>query len=274
MVVGVCWPSSGPEPQPLFDGSILDLLRESTGATHLRINLDHRRGPDECLDHVAHIRSHGFEVLPILDFDYSGPDVTGYAQFCAAMAGHFPVVELGNEPSTMHRMDPREYADVFMAGSSAVRASGPEPQVLIACEAVKAPGKRSDYFARILRDVPRDAFDGLAIHPYRNPNPPQWSAFNSRQLETQYYRSQALGKPLHVTEVGWDLKNGVTPELQAEYTYQELITWQELAAQAVYVFAFMDEQGNHDYDFGILDRQRNPRPVAAAIKRFQKERLS
>jgi hypothetical protein len=271
MDVGICWPSDGATAQPLFDVLVLDVLKESTGATHLRINLDHRRGVQECAMHVEHIRTTGWEVLPILDFDYKNPSVGSYSEFCEEIVKEcgFETVELGNEPHTLHKMDPSRYADIFKAGAAGVGDSMMSTEILIACEPTKPPGERVDFFDKARRQVPVELYDGLAIHPYRNPMGPSFSRFGSRIAEAGYYRAQAPGKSIHVTEVGWDLKNGVNEQSQADYTYQELRTWKELGAESVYIYAFMD--GGPGYKFGILDENRQPRPVAAAIKRFQTE---
>jgi hypothetical protein len=43
-----------------------------------------------------------------------------------------------------------------------------------------------------------------------------------------------------VTDVGWDLRDGVTPELQVRYVHEELGIWADLGVEAIYVYQHID----------------------------------
>lgn len=272
MDVGICWPTPGAEPQSLPDGKVLETLRQSTGATHLRVDLDHRRNLDELMNQVRHIRSFGFEVLPIIDCDRVKPRIEDYAVVCGELAREFPVVELGNEPNTRSPRIPAErYAETFTAGAEAIRERSPSTRIYIACEPTKPIGRKVDFWAKVRRRVDPRLYDVAAIHPYRNPLSPGYSPMGNRAAEFAYYQSQVGGlKRIAVSEVGWPLSEGIVESGQADYTYQELKIWQGFEVEAVYIYAFMDD--GPAYRFGILDENRQPRPVAAAIRRFQEER--
>lgn len=234
------------------------------------MNFHHRR-PD-VLETVMHVRDNGWEVLPVLDFDYDKPDLRAYGEFCAQVAPLFLAVELGNEPYMLHRMHPRRYAEVFNVGARAVNSTS-AAEIYIACEATKPVAKRIDYFHEVERHVDPAFWDVAAIHPYRNPMTPSYSPMGSRKAELAYYQSQMPhGKGVAVTEVGWDLRDGVTPELQAQYTYEELCIWESLGVSSVYVYAHTEPPPPTRQAFGIFDSEWRVRPVAEAMSKFQQER--
>lgn len=268
--VGLCWPSPGTQYEPL-PASLLALVKQTTLATHLRINLHHRKqGVDEM---VGDATDAGFTVLPILDFDYGQPDLDAYGQFCydVVRAHRFPAVELGNEPSILQHMSPMDYAKVFTAGARGVRAAGTPTQIYTAAEVTKPIGNRISFFHEWRQLVLENLWDVLAIHPYRNPMPQAYSPFGSRQSELSYYQSQMPeGKGVAVTEVGWDLRDGVDLDRQAAYVYEELRTSAQLGLDACFIYQHTDPPSNTG--FGVFDHEWNARPAAHAMGRFQRER--
>jgi hypothetical protein len=270
VIIGICWPTPGAQPQPLPEDR-LRLLREQTLATHLRINLHHDQPAADQM--VTAARAAGLEVLPILDFDYAWPDCTRYARFCAEIVGRhrFPAVELGNEPHILHDMPPDAYAAVFTAGAASVRELELPTQIYIAGEITKPIGVPIDYFRRVRDHVPESLYDVVAIHPYRNPEPPSCAPFGTRARELQHYQSAVPdGKGIAVTEVGWDLRSGVTEALQASYLREELAIWGQLGVDAVYVFQHTDPPGRAG--FGLFTADWSPRPAAAALAELQRSR--
>lgn len=275
MIVGICWPASSVDQRTNYDGALMDLIRERTLASHLRTDFDHRRGVDEAIEITQHINAHGFKVLPILRWDYKNPSAGAYAQFCPEVArqGSYDYVELGNEPHTFQHIEPKEYADVFIAGARAIRESGISTKILIACEAVQAIGKKIDYFQKVRRLVPVELYDGLAVHPYRNPMPAtSHKGFSSREDEANYYRSQSPGKEVHITEVGWDLQNGVDESLQAQYIYDELQIQEQVGSVSAFIYSYTEDPNEPKFRFGITDSKQQPRTACDAIRRFQVER--
>ena len=266
--VGVCWPTPGTEAEPLpFD--LLDRLMEATKATHLRIDLHHRKpGVDEM---VQQANDAGFTVLPILDFDYEHPELELFAGFCDHMVRRhgFPAVEIGNEPYILHKMPAELYARVFNAGAKAIRETGIPCQIYMAAEATKPIAHPIDMLGKVLTHVDPELWDCLAIHPYRNPMPPAYSPMGGRKAELEWYQGQVpTGKGIVVTEVGWDLRDGVDLDRQGQYILSELHTWETLGVDGVYIYQHTDPPSNKG--FGIFDHEWNERPAAEAIKLFQR----
>lgn len=272
MIVGFCWPTPGTQESGYW-GELMDKMKENTRATHIRTNFDHRR-TDSILGHVMNIRDHGFEVLPILDFDYERPANGPYADFCAAVSRdcNFSYVELGNEPHTLHRMDSMRYAEVFNAGAHAIRDAGLSTKILIASESTQPIAKPIGYWDQVRHIVPTELYDGIAIHPYRNPQPPRYTRFGTREAEFAYYRSTAPGKEVHVTEFGWDLRGGVNEAIQAGYIYEELTIQEQMGAASAYVYTVTEAKPPNDQLFGLTDYQYHVKPACHAIARFQEER--
>ncbi|MDQ3675620.1 MAG: glycosyltransferase, partial [Actinomycetota bacterium] len=79
----------------------------------------------------------------------------------------------------------------------------------------------------------------------------------------------AGNRPLVLTEIGLDsARNG--EEHQARMLRRQLSTTYELGAAGAFVFAWTDEwhRGGHeilDWDFGLVDRERRPKPALAAV---------
>ncbi len=270
MIVGICWPTPGTQPQPL-PPEHLKLLRDSTRATHLRINVHHDQPAADQM--ITAARAVGFEVLPILDFNYESPDLKSYAEFCQSFVHRhgFPAVELGNEPHIMHQLRPEHYAAVFVAGAAAIRDLKQNCQIYIAGEITKPIGKKIRYFRDVRMHVPDSLYDVVAIHPYRNPKPPSHAPFANRRRELEYYQSQVPhGKGIAVTEVGWDLRDGVTEDSQARFLAEELSIWLDLGVDAVYVFQHIDPP--EKASFGLFTADWKERPAARAIGNWVLER--
>jgi GT2 family glycosyltransferase len=79
----------------------------------------------------------------------------------------------------------------------------------------------------------------------------------------------AGNRPLVLTEIGLDsARHG--EERQAHVLHRQLRGAYELGAAGAFVFAWTDEwhRGNHeirDWDFGLVDRERRPKPALAAV---------
>ena len=93
----------------------------------------------------------------------------------------------------------------------------------------------------------------------------------SAPFEAYVARLQNLAgnRPLVLTEVGLDsARNG--EQRQARTLRRQLSTTYELGAAGAFVFAWTDEwhRGGHeilDWDFGLVDRDRHPKPALAAV---------
>jgi hypothetical protein len=261
MIVGICWPTPG--PQGSMDPGFLKKLAR-TRATHLRVDLDYRNPNAAAI--VEQAREAGFEVLPVLDLDYDHVELQPYLDFCQQIveAHRFPAVEILNEPRILHGWSPDKYAQVFTAASERIRQL---TRVVIAGDFLKADrnGPNIDsWFSRV--KVPEDSFDAVAIHTYRNPGRPSATKNGTRRKEHGVWQRQARGKPMIVTEVGWQPTRGMDEHQMGDCIIEELLINEALGIEATYVYAHMQDPSR---DFGLFRTDQTPRPAAFRIAQFQ-----
>lgn len=266
MIVGIVWPLNPTDP---LDPAFLATLR-ATKATHLRSNLNYRNPNARLI--FGQAQDAGFQLLPILDLDYDHIDVHAYAQFCGTITGEFKfdVVEILNEPRIMHekQVPPARYAEIVAAASAEIRNSSPLTKIAVAGEMMqpdrKGP-KEIDYFEDFRSALGSDAgYDLVAIHPYREPSPPETTRFKTRSQEYRHWQEIAQ-KPIIVTEVGWHLGN-VSEAQQADYLLRELQINRDAGIGATYIYA---HRADPSWDFGLYRVDGSARPAVDAIARFQ-----
>lgn len=276
MITGLVYPTPYPETETP-DVAFLRVAREMTGLTHLRFNLDYHNPHADAM--VAGIQEAGWQPWPILDgpmlaWRGAAPSqwadlIQPYVLFAvrACTAWRFPHVELLNEPRTLGGLRPEFYAALVNATSQALRVAAPETQILVAGEMIRADRKGPKRDAKawwwpFLRVVESHAFDGVAIHPYRNPGSPQATRDRSRQHEHAWYQKQSRilsnATEVHCTEVGWDLKDGVDEFRQAAYLVEELTIQARVGMASCFVYA-------HAGPFGLFRDDHSPRPATQAI---------
>jgi hypothetical protein len=259
MIVGLCYPSPGPDGN--VDPAFLEVLK-TTGITHVRCDL-HLANPNVGAI-IDKVRAAGLGILPIIEYvptaspqqlaDFADQIVTDHA---------LDAIEVLNEPSRV--MTPQQYHDILEAIGTRVKG---KTRVLAAGEFLIADRKGprlKDWFAQANLDP--EWYDAVAIHPYREPGTPWATRYASRSAEYQVWRCQVPpGKPLIVTEVGWHLP-GVNEEQQGVYIFEELSIDRALGVEAVFIYTNIADPA---WDFGVFRTDWSPRPAADWMTLFNR----
>lgn len=281
MIAGVCWPFGAftGEPQHL-DPAWLERLKRYTGAEWLRIDCDWRN--PESAANVGRAIEAGFRVLPILQADYptlkaetkpgsAGPHLHGYLVWAIQFVTlfKFPYVEVLNEPHILHSMRPETYAQIANAVGEEMRRHCPATKVIVAAECWqpndKGP-KPIDWFARAVAGMRPDLWDIAGQHPYREPAGPDVvrRQFQTRRNELAWVSTQAGGKPVMTTEVGWNAKRVSLVE-QAAHCRGELDINEAVGSLGCFLYCHQEDPQR---DFGLLTRDGLPRPAAHMFKEW------
>lgn len=190
-------------------------------------------------DLVEKLRAHGIQVLGCLAYapSFHNPatpaGADAYAKFAEAAArryaGRVDYWQIWNEPNGgFWKGSPEEYARLLSAAGPAIRMANRQARVVALnmafCDVLWA--------GRVLKQVPANAYDIVAFHPYRPPNAPEdkfdwWTldqyvkSWHAGDLPTNYalvnmtfleqtgelarlLRQLGAPKPLWVTEICWN----------------------------------------------------------------------
>jgi hypothetical protein len=254
--------------EPLTTAEQYRAMRAVTGATHIRINV-----PIGC-DVSARfepILAAGLDILPLFDLPKqpSPSRYGGWIHEVLSLDWGITDVEFGNEPHVGPdtHYSPEDYALHVIAAEESLPVEG--YRIWIAGEVMDcAHGRLLDYHQRIRNLVPRTAYYGVAIHPYRDPKPWWWSRYRLSGGETMNARSAevwpggrlaewlvsqdaigGLDVPLLVTEVGWRLSDKCSEQDQADNLRGEIAFWRTIpTCHGVCVYT---AQGN-DKSHGIF----------------------
>lgn len=289
MLTGIVIPTGRAQRLEL---DVLARVRDETGVQAIRWDC-HVDNPWN--DHnVQRIRQAGFLPWPILDGDRHAwmsaasvgapelalwPYLSWLDTFCAAH--RFQAVEVLNEPHILDpRLTPEQYAILANAAGDHIRLASPQTQVYLAGEMLrpdrKGP-KKEKWWGQCRAGLIDSLYDGVAIHPYREPGPPEvariggfsfWSwGGGTRETEMEWCRQQAPGHDVAVTEVGWRVgpAGGITEAEQADYLIRELGILAELNVSAVFLYAHHADPAR---DFGLLRNDWSPRPAAHAVREW------
>jgi hypothetical protein len=278
--IGICYPLNPGPAAASLDPRVLDALRKETGASLLRVDCDHRNPSVDKLCQQA--ADAGFAVLPILCGDYAllketvpdGPNselatlLVWASEF--VRRHNFPMIEVLNEPHTMHGMSPEAYATIVNAVGQELHAV---TTIAIACEALRADKRGPepiDYFLQVLPGLQPDLWHLAAQHPYRNPGRPSivWRGFDDRSDELEYVKHCTAGKGVITTEVGWEIGQGRVGEyLQSYYINRELEIQAALGIEICVLYNHIQPAAGAP-DFGLLRSDLSPRPAAHAVRAY------
>lgn len=273
---GLCFPLPWPKHGLARPHSWSLRTIRAIGLGVMRINAHHER-PD-VLDLLRFISAGGVRPWPILDITAHEDDhvfelqLAGMASFAERLGRDLPWiehVEIENEPSA--RMSVERYARLCIVVGEAMRLSNPKARIFIAAECFDfGTGKRHDYWTRLKPKVPLDLYDGVAIHPYRNPKPWSFSAFGSRAKEWEAVREAVGDRLIAITEFGWKWDE-CGEARQAENIVNELDEQREADVVASFIYA-------HTGEFGIFDEPPThdrwiPRHAAKAVAHYFVEKL-
>jgi len=153
-------------------------------------------------------------------------------------AGRIRVWEIWNEPNicafwnSPSGPDPTAYTALLHAGYAAIKAAAPDDVVLGG-----ALSGNDEAFVRGMYAAGAKAdFDALSVHPYSNPNGPDWigsghELYSFADLPNMKQVMEAQGdpnKPIWITEVGWQLSDQVNDATRAGFLRQAVAmvrTW-------------------------------------------------
>jgi len=190
-------------------------------------------------DLVEKMRAHGIQVLGCLAYapSFHNPatpaGADAYAKFAEAaarrFAGRVDYWQIWNEPNGgFWKGSPEDYARLLAAAGPAIRLANRQARIVALnmafCDVLWA--------GRVLKQVPANAYDIVAFHPYRPPNAPEdkfdwWTldqyvkSWHAGDLPTNYalvnmtfleqtgeltrlLRQLGAPKPLWVTEICWN----------------------------------------------------------------------
>jgi len=278
MRTGLCWPTPGPDGA--VERGLLARIRDELPLDVIRVNLDHRN--PRVAEIIGEIREHGFEPLAILDLDYDalkswpaddrfGPLLWPYLEFCIDTVTRFGLreVEVLNEPDILHKLDPGLYGAVCNAVGSELKRRALDVTVIAAADMLTAHRKgsrRREWWGEARTWLRPDLYDAVAVHPYRNPGPPDAARpFGTRKNEFDWIRYVAQ-KPVYVTETGWNLRETSEAD-HAAYLARELDWCRKGGAVLTALYAHVGTPNGDDW--GLFDgRDWRPRPAVQAVRQW------
>lgn len=240
-------------------------LRLNCGVSDLRINLDVRLADPQA--RLTQIRDAGLIPVPILHWDaqLALANLSVWGKWCGDIARTCDDVELWNEPANDgntpgNQMSAKDYALLVTTAAGVIRAIRPETRIWIAMDGLDlGRGRLGTYHHQVTQQVPRDLYDGVALHPYRGRYHPDSTSYVTRRREWQLVQRLAgAGVPIWVTEVGWSVTEVGSARLQAEYVSRELLVLNALGAVGACIYA---HQGPH----GMFEDDWTPRPAAYVL---------
>ena len=215
----------------------------------------------------------GLMPLPVLAVNMTNPDAgiadaAVYVQRLAQSCSWVHQIEVMNEPAS--HVSASDYARLAIGVGETFHEANPHAHVILAGEMANfGNGQMNPWWPEVKRLVPADLYDGVAIHPYRNPKPWSFSAWGSREAELAMVREQIGDKALHVTETGWHLDE---PDYAANII-NELDFWRITAkAASVYIYAMVGEKAKPP-DWGLCENDPNtgvwtPNPAAIQLSYY------
>ena len=212
----------------------------------------------------------GLPATEDAEFQFHPPkDVSQFARFvrqCVARYKHrVKVWEVWNEPNIgFFRGSAAEYADMVKAAAVAAKQEDPDCHIAMGCAGVDL-----DFLERLYEFGCGPYFDVTSVHPY------QWG----RQLNDGWMIDKLQGcrqlmdrhgdgqKEIWITEIGWSLGEGVTPQEQADLLAQSVVTAlsvrERLRVEKVFWFCVKDWGGP---GHGLFDVAGKPKPALTAYQ--------
>ncbi len=155
---------------------------------------------------------YGVNLLPILCYnvDWAFPaheHLDDWCEYVRTVVGRYRdrirYWEVWNEPNIgfwKPKPDAEQYARLLVASYKAIKDVAPEAQVLFG----GTSGVPLGYIKQVFDHGAFDAFDVLAVHPYRYPAAPELRGIpEDLQAVSKLVDKYGGGKPLWITEFGW-----------------------------------------------------------------------
>ena len=198
-------------------------------------------------------------------------------------------IEIGNEPGSY---DDRVYRALFEPMARGVREGDPK-LTIVTCATV--PGK-SHAYAKSLNcfEGLSDLYDVINIHVYAEAEPwPTWRRSYPEDPKLKYltevgdalkWRDEhAPGKPLWITEFGWDASTkpapktgtfakwqGSTETQQAQWLVRSFLVFSKMPVARAYIYFFNDKDEPQVHGASGLTRDFKPKPAYHAVAHLQK----
>ncbi len=209
--------------------------------------------------------------------------VAAFARWAGAAAGHFRgqhiVWEIWNEPNIgfwKPKPDARQYATLALAAGKAIREADPQATLL-------GPATSEfpwEFMETVFQAGALDYFDGVSVHPYRNPRQgPETAATDYRRLRSlidRYAPTAKRGKILVISgEWGYaSSTSGVSLETQAAFLVrQQLANLLEGVPLSIW-YDWKNDGSNpadNEHNFGTVLPELTPKPAYAALQTLTRE---
>lgn len=187
---------------------------------------------------------------------------------------------------------PDAYARLFKAAALAGRRANPATRYLLAADtdALLPGGAAIGWVDAMYRAVPDldSYFDGIAVHPYSGPHPPNLlltgtpTSEGFRRIELlrqQFVAHGAALKPFWITEIGWstcpaDPETCVSERNQATYireVFDAVRTKYSSWVRAVFIYNYRDSPAasnpaDKERWFGLIRRNGSPKPAWGVLQ--------
>ena len=215
------------------------------------------------------------------------------ATFVQHFAGRVQYVIIWNEPNLAlewgyRAPDPAAYTQLLCTASQAIRQANPDVMILAGALAptVGEPtgqlGMNDLEFLQGMYDAgAASCFDALAVHAYGltfpPDDPPDPEVLNFRRVELLrqvMVENGDAGKPVHITEAGWNdhprWTKAVRPAQRIRYTiraYELSQTWPWLQSVTMWVFRYpVPEKGFRAY-YTFVTSDFQPKPIYTEVQR-------
>lgn len=193
-----------------------------------------------------------------------------YKTLAERYRGKVRYYEFWNEPNgySWHAVGkPEEYAPILKVAYKALKEGDPDCQVAVG--GLDGAGWKGYYhYVETLYDLGcKGYFDAVTVHPYRWDGPIDvYGLKNVHRVMTEHGDGD---KMIWITEYGWDKEYG--HENKAKWLKQslDLLTSPEL--DFVFQASVHTLRDFDDAEFGLCDRQGNPRPAYNAFKEYPKD---
>jgi polysaccharide biosynthesis protein PslG len=225
-----------------------------------------------------------------------------YARFVGAFVRHFrgrvKHIIIWNEPNLSQEWgyrppNPAEYTELLRQAYLAAKEAAPEIVVLGGALAptLAPPGSEwamndLDYLQAMYDAGAAPYFDGLAAHSYGwtfDPDePPSPDAVNFRRVEllrAVMDRNGDSGKPVYITEAGWNdhprWTKAVRPAQRAAYTiraYEKALRdWPWVRMIAIWAFRYPRPAGTYQDYYTFVDGSFRPKPIYLAVQEYARD---
>jgi hypothetical protein len=230
-----------------------------------------------------------FEMIEQSDYQDLAADLENYGRTFAAYFGPSSnklvhSAEIGNEPG---KYDDATYRIVFEAMARGLRAGDPKLKV---ATANMTTGPSTEYDKNVSTILGLESlYDVVNTHVYAMKEP--WPTFRRSYPEdptidyltrvqdlVQWRNEHAPGKPLWITEFGWDASTqppptegtfskweDVTDEQQAQYLVRSQLVFSAMDVERAYIYFFNDDDAPMLHGSSGLTRKYEPKPAYHAV---------